>query len=226
MGAAGTGVAAAGLLLALALPGGVIMSFAGLFMLVLGAALMTPLVIRVLHRLLARAGLPGIWRMGVRDLDRHLSRLGIAVAALMVALSASVGVGVMVESMRASVNTWLSDLLSADLYVAAEGFEEGATLPADVVEAVSAWTAWPPSAVTASARCRWPGGVWKSSVRSCAPSRQGFALSVARRRHGSNLLVRCWFPNRWPSTSAWHPDRHWSCRRRRATGCPSGRCIP
>jgi putative ABC transport system permease protein len=75
--------------------------------------------------------------MGVRDLDRHLSRLGIAVAALMVALSASVGVGVMVDSMRASVNTWLGDLLSADLYVAAQGFDEGATLPADVVRAVS-----------------------------------------------------------------------------------------
>ena len=128
---------AAGLLLALALPGGVIMSFAGLFALVLGAAMMTPLVIRILHRLLAHAGLPGLWRMGVRDLDRHLSRLGIAVAALMVALSASIGVGVMVESMRASVNTWLGDLLSADLYVAAQGFDEGATLPADVVQAVS-----------------------------------------------------------------------------------------
>jgi putative ABC transport system permease protein len=119
----------AGLLLALAFPGGVIMGFAGLFALVLGAAMMTPLIIRLLHRLLARIGLPGIWHMGVRDLDRHLSRLGVAVAALMVALSASVGVGIMVESMRGSVNTWLSDLLSADLYVAAEGFADGAHLP-------------------------------------------------------------------------------------------------
>lgn len=127
----------AGLLLALVLPGGVIMSFAGLFALVLGAAMMTPLLIRILHRLLSHAGLPGIWRMGVRDLDRHLSRLGIAVAALMVALSASVGVGVMVESMRASVNTWLSDLLRADLYVAAEGFSEGATLSDTVVADIS-----------------------------------------------------------------------------------------
>lgn len=127
----------AGLLLALALPGGVIMSFAGLFALVLGAAMLTPMVIRLLHRLLMHAGLHGIWRMGVRDLDRHLSRLGVAVAALMVALSASVGVGVMVESMRGSVNTWLSDLLSADLYVAAAGFDEGATLPDAVVQDVS-----------------------------------------------------------------------------------------
>jgi putative ABC transport system permease protein len=75
--------------------------------------------------------------MGVRDLDRHLSRLGIAVAALMVALSASVGVGVMVESMRGSVNTWLSDLLRADLYVAAEAFDQGASLEPAIVDAVT-----------------------------------------------------------------------------------------
>ncbi len=135
--AVGLAMLLAGLLLALALPGGVILSFAGLFMLVVGAALMTPLVIRVLHRLLERCALSGLWRMGVRDLDRHLSRLGVAVAALMVALSASIGVGVMVDSMRAGVNSWLSDLLSADLYVAADAFAEGATLPAPVVEAVS-----------------------------------------------------------------------------------------
>jgi putative ABC transport system permease protein len=127
----------AGLLLALVVPGGVILSFAGLFLLVLGAAMMTPMLIRAVHHLLTRAALPGIWRMGVRDLDRHLSRLGIAVAALMVALSASVGVGVMVESMRGSVNNWLGDLLSADLYVAAEGFDEGARLPAAVVTEVA-----------------------------------------------------------------------------------------
>ncbi len=127
----------AGLVLALVLPGGVIISFAGLFSLVLGAAMVTPMLIRVLHCLLARAALPGIWRMGVRDLDRHLSRLGIAVAALMVALSASVGVGVMVESMRDSVNTWLGDLLQADLYVTAESFDQGASLEPAIVDEVS-----------------------------------------------------------------------------------------
>jgi len=168
---------AAGLLLALALPGGVIMSFAGLFALVLGAAMMTPLVIRILHRLLAHAGLPGLWRMGVRDLDRHLSRLGIAVAALMVALSASVGVGVMVESMRTSVNTWLGDLLSADLYVAAQGFDEGAMLPADVVQAVSRL-----DSVVALSRYRERTlplagrRVELIGAHLAAPSRRGFAL--------------------------------------------------
>jgi putative ABC transport system permease protein len=167
----------AGLLLALIVPGGVITSFAGLFLLVLGAAMMTPLLLRVLHRLLAWLAMPGIWRMGVRDLDRHLSRLGIAVAALMVALSASVGVGVMVDSMRGSVNSWLSDLLSADLYVAAEAFDEGATLPDAVVEAVSRL----PS-VAALSRYRDRSlplegrRVELIGAHLVAPSRDGFAL--------------------------------------------------
>lgn len=171
----------AGLLLALVVPGGVIMSFTGLFLLVVGAAMMTPLVLRILHRLLARARLPGIWRMGVRDLDRHLSRLGIAVAALMVALSASVGVGVMVESMRGSVNSWLSDLLSADLYVAAEGFDEGAHLPDSVVrevaklQTVAAFSRYRERTLPVAGR-----RVEVIGAHLAAPSRRGFALLSGR----------------------------------------------
>jgi putative ABC transport system permease protein len=166
-----------GLSLALLLPGGLIASFAGLFMLMVGAALITPLVIRVLHAVLARCGLPGLWRMGVRDLDRHLSRLAVAVAALMVALSASVGVGVMVDSMRGAVHTWLGDLLSADLYVAADAFAEGETLPAAVVEAVAAL---PPVAEFSRYRARELPLAGRSveviGARLAASSRQGFDL--------------------------------------------------
>jgi putative ABC transport system permease protein len=167
----------AGLLLALVLPGNVITSFVGLFALVLGAAMMTPWTIHVLHGVLSRTALPGIWRMGVRDLDRHLSRLGIAVAALMVALSAGVGVGVMVESMRDSVNTWLSDLLSADLYVAAEGFDQGARLPAAVVRDLSQLESV--AAVSRYSERRLPLAgrrVELIGAHLAVPSRQGFAL--------------------------------------------------
>jgi len=178
----------AGLLLALVLPGGVILSFAGLFSLVLGAAMITPLLLRLLHRLLACAALPGIWRMGARDLDRHLSRLGIAVAALMVALSASVGVGVMVESMRGAVDTWLGDLLSADLYVAAEGFEQGARLPAAIVDEIAGLPA-----VAASSRYRERTlplagrRVELIGAHLAAPSRQGFALLRGARSAWKNF---------------------------------------
>jgi putative ABC transport system permease protein len=126
-----------GLTVALAVPGGVVMGFCGLFLLVLGAALLTPPLLHGLHRLIAARSPAGIPGMGVRNLDRHLSRLGIAIAALMVALSAGVGVGVMVDSMRGAVASWLNDLLRADLYVAAAGFRDGEALPAAVVSGVA-----------------------------------------------------------------------------------------
>jgi putative ABC transport system permease protein len=122
-----------GFVSALVFPGGVLAGFAGLFILLLGAALITPFALRLAHWAFTRIPLRGIWRIAIRDLDRHLSRLSTAAAALMVALAASVGVAVMVDSMRGAVSDWLQDLLSADLYIAAEGFEDGATLPEQVI---------------------------------------------------------------------------------------------
>jgi putative ABC transport system permease protein len=48
-----------------------------------------------------------------------LSRTAVAVAALMVAVAATIGVGVMVRSFRATVVNWLETSLVADVYVAA-----------------------------------------------------------------------------------------------------------
>ena len=119
-GALGLALIAIGLIVALYLPGGVVTGFAGLFVLLVGAAMATPVSLAVAHRLLRGLALPGIARMAVRDLNRHLSRLATATAALMVALAASVGVAIMVESMRGSVGVWLDSLLSADLYISAD----------------------------------------------------------------------------------------------------------
>ena len=176
---AGLGLAAlvSGLTVALAVPGGVMLGFCGLFLLVLGAALITPPLLHGLHRLLAVRLPAGILGMGVRNLDRQLSRLGIAIAALMVALSAGVGVGVMVDSMRGAVASWLNDLLRADLYVAAAGFREGETLPAAVVSAVATLPG-----VAAVSRYRQHAlrlperQVTLIGAHLAAPSRRGFEL--------------------------------------------------
>jgi putative ABC transport system permease protein len=63
--------------------------------------------------------------MANRDVARHLSRTGIAVAALMVAFATTVGVGVMVDSFRGGVAIWINDLLNADLYIAPPAMEDG-----------------------------------------------------------------------------------------------------
>jgi putative ABC transport system permease protein len=97
-------------------------SYVGLFTGILGAALLTPLVMVGA----ARAATPGLgWllglsgRMAARGVVARLSRTGVAVAALMVAVAATVGVGVMIRSFRATVERWLETSLSADVYVAA-----------------------------------------------------------------------------------------------------------
>lgn len=98
--------------------------FVGLFCIMLACALLTPGCVVWLTRLAqALAAYAGpLTRMGTRDVARHLSRTGVAVAALMVAFAAAVGVGIMVDSFRGGVTLWLTDLLNADIYVAPAHF--------------------------------------------------------------------------------------------------------
>ncbi|MCP5450735.1 MAG: ABC transporter permease [Gammaproteobacteria bacterium] len=123
---AGLGLLAGGGLV-LAVSHSLTAGFAGLFLLILGCALLTPPamvgLVRLSRPLTTRLGL--LARMANRDVARHLSRTGIAVAALMVAFSTTVGVGVMVDSFRGGVAIWIDDLLNADLYVASPAVEDG-----------------------------------------------------------------------------------------------------
>jgi putative ABC transport system permease protein len=95
-------------------------AFAGLFAVIIGCALLTPLVLlglmAALRPLLGRFfGLLG--RMASRDLVNNLSRSAVAVAALMIAISVTIGVGIMVGSFRQTVVQWLEQTLIADIYV-------------------------------------------------------------------------------------------------------------
>jgi len=60
-------------------------------------------------------------RMAARDVVRALSRTAVATAALMIAIAATLAVGIMVESFRATVERWLETTLQADVYVSAPG---------------------------------------------------------------------------------------------------------
>ena len=136
LGIIGSLLLVAGLLIAFQLPGGVLPGFVGLFIILIGCSLITPLGLLWTQWLLSRLPMGGVWRMATRDMDRHLSRLATAAAALMVALSATVGVSIMVGSMRSSVSDWLQDLLNADIYIAAQGFEQGAVIDPAVIRRV------------------------------------------------------------------------------------------
>jgi len=120
--AAGIGLLAAGLILAQVPSRSIGMGFVGLFMTVLGFSLCVPLTLRTLGLLLTPAlgriaGPAG--RLAARGITASISRTGIAAAALTVAVSATVGVGIMIESFRDSVNAWLETTLASDIYVSA-----------------------------------------------------------------------------------------------------------
>jgi putative ABC transport system permease protein len=175
LGALGLVLVTVGLLVAVAAPGGVVPGFAGLFLLIIGAAVLTPLAISGLHRLLRPVPLTGVNRMAARDIERHLSRLGPAGAALMVALAASIGVAVMVESMRVAVSDWLDALLTADVYITADRFDEGAPLPASVLTQVGASTAVGDLSLYRDRRLQFAHGRITLIGSKLAPaSRQGF----------------------------------------------------
>ena len=116
-------------------------SYAGLFTMILSAALLMPLAMIGAARAAGPplGGLLGLTgRMAARGVVARLSRTGVAVAALMVAVSATVGVGVMIRSFRATVERWLETSLAADVYVSAPTLRSGrggeSTLSPGVVE--------------------------------------------------------------------------------------------
>ncbi len=95
-------------------------AFAGMFAVIVAAALVTPPVIAALMAgLMAALGrfLDMPLRMALRGVDASLSRTGVAVAALVVSVATVIGVGLMVGSFRSSVDRWLSDSLRSDVYV-------------------------------------------------------------------------------------------------------------
>jgi|GEM_PF-39184 len=97
-----------------------IVNFAGIFLLLIGVALVSPLLtvllMRVLTPLLART-LGVIGRMSARGVVNALSRTAIAIAALMSAVSVIIGLQSMIASFRSTVAHWLDTSLTADVYV-------------------------------------------------------------------------------------------------------------
>lgn len=100
--------------------GTLIEGFVALTFIVLGFCLLVPVLVILATRFLLRVLSPWLGstaRIAIRDISAGISRTGMAVAALTVAVSVTVGVGVMVSSFRETVNVWLGQYLSADIYI-------------------------------------------------------------------------------------------------------------
>jgi putative ABC transport system permease protein len=122
-----------------------VVSFAGTFAVVIALALLAPWASQRLLTLLtppfSRLGVLG--RMAPRSVAASLSRTAIAVAALMVAVSVTIGVSVMVGSFRRTVVAWLGETLQGDLYITAVGVTGSGPLPPLTPGEVATLQAWP-----------------------------------------------------------------------------------
>lgn len=122
-----------------------VISFTGTFGVVIGCALLTPLATRILMGWAAALGgrLVGVLgRMAPREVVNAISRTSIAVAALMVAVSVSIGVSLMVGSFRSTVVLWMDQILQGDVYISVPGAavsEMTAVLDPRVVETLQGW---------------------------------------------------------------------------------------
>ena len=101
--------------------------FAALLLLLLSVAAATPAALAALAGLLGRTfrGRAPFVRLAVHTVSASLSRTGVAIAALAVAVAAMLGVTIMVGSFRESLADWLERTLSADIYVSAPGLGFG-----------------------------------------------------------------------------------------------------
>lgn len=104
-----------------------------LFLMILGLALCIPITVRACATLTAPiANKVGgtTARLAISGVGASLSRTSVAIVALAVAVSATVGVTIMVDSFRGSVSDWLGNTLRSDIYV---GVARG-TLDTDLVD--------------------------------------------------------------------------------------------
>ncbi len=126
----GIGTMLAAVLLILLSGTDLVAGLTAVFMLILGFALCVPLFVRCASiwaaPLATKLGGTSA-RLAVAGIASGLSRTGVAIVALAVAISATVGVSIMVDSFRGSVSEWLGNTLQADVYA---GVTRGAMDPA------------------------------------------------------------------------------------------------
>jgi putative ABC transport system permease protein len=100
------------------------LSYIGILAFILAAAVWTPVLVELGSSLLrpaAGALLGVVGRMAASGIRHTLSRSAVAIAALTVAVAATSGVGIMVDSFRTTVDTWLRYSLEADVYISPPG---------------------------------------------------------------------------------------------------------
>ncbi|MFK8080508.1 MAG: FtsX-like permease family protein [Granulosicoccus sp.] len=121
MAIAGLSIMLAGVVLSVLPFQSLVIGFIALMLIILGYGLLIPWLVHALTRRLK----PWLDKLGVSmslatgGIYRNISRTGLAIAALSIAVSATFGVDVMIGSFRTSVDQWLGTTLQSDIYVTA-----------------------------------------------------------------------------------------------------------
>ena len=122
--------------------GSLVSGFIGLTLIVFGFCLAVPLFLSLLLRVFQVVGVGVLGLSGMlalRNVQSALNRTSLAVAALCVAVSVTVGVGVMIGSFRGTVILWLEQSLPGDIQlVAVSGPSLSNGLPRSLLEEITA----------------------------------------------------------------------------------------
>jgi putative ABC transport system permease protein len=96
--------------------------FSATLALTLGFSILLPDFVRLIFRrififqFLKKRGYWSGW-LGINYLNRYVGRITIAMAALMIAITMLISVGLMIRSFRQAVDTWIGQSVSGDLFV-------------------------------------------------------------------------------------------------------------
>ncbi|MGC8781261.1 MAG: ABC transporter permease, partial [Anaerolineae bacterium] len=191
-------------------------SFAGIFFVTIAFALLAPaatLILMAGFRPIAGRLFGVLGRLAPRNVSAALSRTAVAVAALMVAVSVTIGVGLMIASFRATVVGWLGQTLWGDIYISAPGLtatRAAAPLDPQIAEIARHWPGVERADVLRSADVGSPAG------RIAVSAVSDRDLTLPR----MFAAARCWRANRWPIG--------WACPRtgQRSRSIPIGAHTP
>jgi putative ABC transport system permease protein len=159
-------------------------SLAGIFLLMSGFALLTPAatlgLMKGIGRLIENRSIIG--RLPVRLISAEISRTGIAMAALMIAVAATIGMDLMITSFRQTVSDWIETSLQGDLYVTLTGNSAAPGKAAGNRELKAAIQALPGVEVTSS--------VLRTSLPGTAGSIPAAVFDLNERSHAGFLLLQ------------------------------------
>ncbi|WP_143523876.1 FtsX-like permease family protein [Rhizobium rhizosphaerae] len=117
---------------------GLVAGFAVLGALLLGAALLLPVALALVLGLMQRRARGPVSEWFLADTRQQLPGLSLALMALLLALSANIGVGTMVSSFRLTFTGWLDLRLASELYLTARNRPEAERLTAFLAGKVDA----------------------------------------------------------------------------------------